>query len=437
MNLSIFGLGYVGAVASACIAARGDRVIGVDISGEKVAMINRGESPVAEPGLASLISQVVRNGLLTATTDPDAAVRATDVSMICVPTPSRPNGSIDLRYIEAVCAQIGTALATKSGSHVVVLRSTVTPGTTSRLVIPTLERHSGRLINDGLGVCVNPEFLREGTAIDDFLNPPKTVIGESEPQSGDVLEEFYAWLPGPKIRCSIEVGEMVKATDNVWHAAKVVFANEVGTLCKSLGIDSHAVMDIFCADTKLNLSPYYLRPGFAFGGSCLPKDLRAMTYLARSLDLDVPLLNSVAASNRQHTERCLDMVVAAGANSVGVIGLSFKAGTDDLRESPLVEIIERLIGKGFDVRIYDASVNLARLIGGNREYLLNAIPHIERLLVDSLAEIMAHADVVVIGNRMDGFEQIPGLLQPHQHVIDLVRAPEIERAHANYHGICW
>jgi GDP-mannose 6-dehydrogenase len=437
MRISIFGLGYVGAVSAACLAERGHTVTGVDPNPQKVELINSGRAPVVEAELAELTRAAVSAQRLRATSDPLTAVLESDVTFVCVPTPSQTNGNLDFRYIERVCAEIGAALREKRDFHVVVVRSTILPGTLKTLAIPTLERASGRRAGEDFGVCHNPEFLRESTAVADFRDPPKTVIGTTDPRSGDIVQGLYEGIPGPVIRCPIEVAEMVKYADNSWHATKVTFANEVGKICKSLGVDSHAVMDIFCKDAKLNLSSYYLTPGFAFGGSCLPKDLRAITYHARSHDVSTPLLNSLMFSNREQVEQGIAMVMAARRRKVGLLGFSFKAGTDDLRESPLVEVIERLIGKGFDLRLYDRNVNIAKLTGANREYIMKSIPHIERLMVASVAEVLDHADVIVIGNRGEEFTGLAGRLRPDQLVIDFVRIRQIEERHANYTGICW
>ncbi len=437
MRISIFGLGYVGAVSAACLAERGHAVTGVDPNTEKVQLINSGRSPVVEAELAELTRAAVSAQRLRATTDPLEAVLESEVTFVCVPTPSQTNGNLDFRYIERVCAEIGAALRQKRDFHVVVVRSTILPGTLKTLAIPALERASGRRAGEDFGVCHNPEFLRESTAVADFRNPPKTVIGTTDPRSGDIVQSLYEGIAGPVIRCPIEVAEMVKYADNSWHATKVTFANEVGKICKSLGVDSHAVMDIFCKDAKLNLSSYYLTPGFAFGGSCLPKDLRAITYHARSHDVSTPLLNSLMFSNREQVEQGIAMVMAARRRKVGLLGFSFKAGTDDLRESPLVEVIERLIGKGFDLRLYDRNVNIAKLTGANREYIMKSIPHIERLMVTSVEEVLDHADVIVIGNRGEEFTALAERLRPDQLVIDFVRIRQIEERHANYTGICW
>ena len=437
MKISIFGLGYVGAVSAACLAERGHQVTGVDPNPEKVELINSGRAPVVEAELGELTRQAVAAGRLRATHDPVTAVLESEVTFVCVPTPSQTNGNLDFRYIEKVCGEIGDALRQKRDFHVVVVRSTILPGTLKGLVIPTLERASGRRAGEDFGVCHNPEFLRESTAVADFRNPAKTVISATDSRSGDIVASLYEGLPGSLIRCSMEVGEMVKYADNTWHATKITFANEIGKICKSLGLDSHAVMDIFCQDAKLNLSPYYLKPGFAFGGSCLPKDLRAITYHARSHDVSTPLLNSLMYSNGEQIEQGIAMVLASRRKKIGVLGFSFKAGTDDLRESPLVEVIERLIGKGFDLRLYDRNVNLAKLTGANRDYIMKSIPHIERLMVATVDEVLNHADVIVIGNRGEEFTGLADKLRPDQLVIDFVRIRQIEEHHANYAGICW
>jgi GDP-mannose 6-dehydrogenase len=437
MRISIFGLGYVGAVSAACLAERGHTVTGVDPNADKVELINAGRAPVVEAELAELTRRAVAQKRLRATTDPVSAVLETDITFVCVPTPSQSNGNLDFRFIERVCGEIGAALREKQGFHVVVVRSTILPGTLKDLAIPALERASGRRAGEDFGVCHNPEFLRESTAVADFRSPSKTVIGASDSRSADLVASLYEGLPGPLLRCPIEVAEMVKYADNSWHATKVTFANEVGKICKSLGVDSHKVMDIFCQDAKLNLSAYYLKPGFAFGGSCLPKDLRAITYQARSHDVSTPLLNSLMFSNHEQIEQGIAMVLAARRKKVGLLGFSFKAGTDDLRESPLVEVIERLLGKGFDLRLYDRNVNIAKLTGANREYIMKSIPHIERLMVASVDEVLAHAEVIVIGNRGEEFTGLAERLRPDQLVIDFVRIPQIEERHGNYSGICW
>jgi GDP-mannose 6-dehydrogenase len=319
----------------------------------------------------------------------------------------------------------------------VVIRSTMLPGTMRDVVIPTLEASSGRRAGVEFGVCINPEFLREGTAVHDYFHPPKTVVGEINRASGDLVVGLYAKLAAPLVRTDIQTAEMVKYADNCWHALKVGFANEIGSLCKALEVDSHRVMDIFCQDTKLNLSPYYLKPGFAFGGSCLPKDLRAMLYKAKTVDVALPILAAVLPSNERQIERGVQAVIEKGARAVGILGFSFKAGTDDLRESPIVELMERLIGKGYDLKIYDRNVNLARLHGANRDYILNHIPHISRLMVGSVEEVIEHAGTVVIGNADPEFRSVPQRLSEKQTLIDLVRVTDSTTVAGVYEGICW
>ncbi len=437
MKIAVFGLGYVGAVSAACLAKEGHSVIGVDPNDTKVSLINAGQTPIIEDDVGELIQQAVADGRLRAVPDAASAIAESDLSLICVGTPSASNGSLDLRYVEIVCREIGAVLKEKSGYHTVVIRSTILPGTMRNLVIPALENASGLSAGKDFGLCNNPEFLREGTAVYDYYNPPKTVIGAIDAQSSSALEELYADLPGPLITTMIETAEMVKYVDNVWHALKVTFANEVGAICKPLDVDSHAVMDIFCQDQKLNISPYYLKPGFAFGGSCLPKDVRALTYHSKRLDLSLPVLESIMDSNRIQIERAFDLIAGHGKKKIGILGFSFKAGTDDLRESPIVEIAERLIGKGYDLRLYDKNVSLAKLVGANREYILNHIPHIAGLMVDSAEQILEHAEVLIVGNGAPEFAEVVARRQPGQRVIDLVRIDQEVGAGADYEGIAW
>jgi len=437
VRIGIFGLGYVGAVSAGCLAEQGHEVIGVDPNKTKVDMINRGQSPIIEKNIGELIQRNVEIGNLKATTEVDYAIKNTDVSLICVGTPSQMNGALDLKYVRTVCEEIGTTLRDYGADHVVVVRSTMLPGTMRDLVIPTLEIYSKKKAGKHFGVCNNPEFLREGSAVYDFYNPPKTVIGETDPKSGELLASVYQNLPGPVIRTDVETAEMVKYTDNVWHALKVGFANEIGNICKSLDLDGHQVMDIFCKDTKLNLSPYYMKPGFAFGGSCLPKDVRALTYKGRSLDLDLPILNSILPSNNAQIDRGFRMITEKGKRRIGILGFSFKAGTDDLRESPLVEIIERLLGKGYDLKIYDKNVNIAKLVGANKDYILNHIPHISRIMVDQLQDVLDHAETIVVGNSAPEFTSIPSKIREGQVVVDLVRIGTNKSEPGKYDGICW
>ena len=437
VTVSVFGLGYVGSVSAACLAATGARVVGADTQQVKVDLINQGRSPVIEARLPEMMAEAVAAGRLRATTSAEDAVADSDISLICVGTPSRPNGSLNTDMLERVCQQIGAVLRRLDKPHLVVIRSTILPGTMRSLVIPVLEESTGRTLGDRLWIANNPEFLRESTAVADFFAPPKTVIGAIDEATADKVAALYAGIDAPLIRTSLEVAETVKYTDNIWHALKVAFGNEIGNVCKAVGVDSHAIMDIFFRDEKLNISKAYLRPGFAFGGSCLPKDLRAMLFHAKRLDLDLPLLQSILPSNRMQIDRAVQVVIDRGRRDVGILGLSFKGGTDDLRESPMVELVERLLGKGFSLRIYDGSVNLARLVGANREYIMTAVPHLASLMVGSLDDVLAVSDVVVVGNRDPAFDEVPARIKPHQHLIDMVRLPNHSLTNGGYDGINW
>ncbi|HXW05834.1 MAG TPA: UDP-glucose/GDP-mannose dehydrogenase family protein [Vicinamibacterales bacterium] len=438
MNVAIFGLGYVGSVSAASFAADGHTVVGVDVNAQKVASVNEGRSPIVEQGLNDLIAERVAAGALRATTSTADAIGATDLSLVCVGTPSRRNGSLDLTYLERVCTGIGAALRDKPAYHVVVVRSTVLPGTTHNLVIPALERASGKRYGAGFGVAVNPEFLREGTALADFRNPPLTLIGHNYVSDAQPTERLYARVDAPLVTTSIRTAEMIKYASNTWHALKVTFANEIGNLCKRLDIDSHEVMRIFCRDEKLNLSSYYMKPGFAFGGSCLPKDVRALQYRAKELDLELPVIESILDSNGRQIQHAIDQVRDTGRKRIGLLGFSFKAGTDDLRESPLVILAEALLGKGYQLRIYDRNVSLARLVGANRDYINQQIPHLSSLLCDTIDEVIHGSDVIVVGNASPEFADAVLATHPDQIVIDLVRL-NVDRAAipAQYQGICW
>jgi GDP-mannose 6-dehydrogenase len=438
MKVSVFGLGYVGSVSAAMLASDGHDVIGVDLNPDKVAAINAGASPIVEPGLGEALQDVVRQGRLRATTSTEDAVRNSEISLICVGTPSRRNGSLDLGYVERVAGEIGSALREVDHYHVVVVRSTVLPGTTHDIVIPALESGSGKTYGEGFGVSMNPEFLREGTALKDFRHPPLTLIGHNHAADASGTTALYAGLDAPVVATSIRTAEMIKYTSNTWHALKVCFANEIGNLCKRLGVDSHDVMDIFCKDDQLNLSPYYLKPGFAFGGSCLPKDVRALQYRAKETDVEMPVISSILASNRLQVLTALDQILDTGRTNIGLLGFSFKAGTDDLRESPLVTLAEALIGKGLKLRIYDKNVLLSRLVGANKEYIDHRIPHLSSLLCDSIDEVIAHADVIVVGNKSPEFVEALQRTRSSQIVIDLVRVSvDSALVPAEYRGICW
>jgi GDP-mannose 6-dehydrogenase len=438
VKVSVFGLGYVGCVSAACLAAQGHEVVGVDVNSTKVDLVNRGQSTVVEERIREITEQVVRDGALRATTDVTEAINATDISLICVGTPSASNGSLSTEYLERVAEEIGVALAAKDSRHTVVFRSTMLPSTCEKLLIPLLEKSSDKVAGADFGVVVNPEFLREGTSVRDYYDPPKTVIGQLDEASGDPVAELYKDLPGPVFRVPIAVAEMTKYVDNCFHGLKVGFGNEIGAICHALGLDSHKVMDIFLADTKLNISPAYLRPGFAFGGSCLPKDLRGLVHAARRADVSVPILEHVLPSNSEHLRRAFELVVATGKRKIGLLGLSFKPGTDDLRESPIVELAEQLLGKGYDVRIYDANVTLSRLIGANRDYIDARVPHLSQLLGDDIDAVKDHAEVLIVGNKDEAV--LAAVKDPGDRiVIDLVRLPDAEqrRGKPGYVGLGW
>ncbi|HEU5050834.1 MAG TPA: nucleotide sugar dehydrogenase [Gemmatimonadales bacterium] len=437
-SISVFGLGYVGCVSAACFAKEGHTVVGVDVNAGKVDMVNAGRATIVEMGIGELVGEMVAAGRLTATTDVADAVRRTRVSLVCVGTPSRANGSLDLSYVERVAEQIGAALRDKAERHTVVIRSTVLPGTIHELVIPALERASGKRAGTDFGICGNPEFLREGTSIRDFYDPPFTLVGADDPETGRTVAALYDGIEAPVHIIPVRTAEMVKYSCNAFHGLKVAFANEIGNICKAAGVDSHEVMRIFCEDRKLNISPYYLRPGFAFGGSCLPKDLRAVIYKARSMDVDVPVLAATLESNRKQIEHAFDLVMATGRKRIGVLGLSFKAGTDDLRESPMVTLIEMLIGKGMQLAIYDPYVTSSRLMGANREYIEREIPHIWELMRGSIREVLEGSEAIVIGNSAGEFREIQGRLAEGQPVVDLVRAFGNRTSDGPaYQGICW
>lgn len=434
MQVNVYGMGYVGCVTSACMAALGHDVTGVDMEPHKVALINESRSPLIEPGLEELLKQGVSGGRLRAT---DNIKEMGDVSIICVGTPSNPNGSLCLDYVTRVAAQLGEKLAKHKAYHVVNVRSTVVPGTVENVVLPLLEKHSGKKAGQDFGVCMNPEFLRETSAVKDFYHPPFTVVGSLDQRSGDTVAKLYEKIEAPLERTSIRVAEMIKYSCNAFHALKVCFGNEIGLLCKSLGIDSHAVMDVFVKDTHLNLSPYYLKPGFAFGGSCLPKDLRAILHAAKKQDVELPVLGSLLESNRRHLEFAFELVRKTGKKNIGILGLSFKAGTDDLRESPIVILIERLIGKGYKLAIYDEEVSLSQLIGANRRYIEQTIPHISSLMVQNVSDVFTGSDVVVVSKKTPQFQDALAKHGQNKIIIDLVRIPRAAAGESQYEGICW
>ena len=437
--ISVFGLGYVGSVTVACFAHQGNHVIGVDTQTAKVRALESGHSPILEARMDDLVTEGHRDGRLRATIDARAAIHDSEISFVCVGTPSLRNGKLDLGHVEHVSREIGQALRTKDSGHVVVFRSTVLPGTMESLVIPTIESTSGKRAGIDFTVCYNPEFMREGTAVADFFEPPYTILGAAHPDHFQLLRELYDWVPGRVYEVPLGVAEMVKYVSNAFHALKVAFANEVGTLCKALSVDSREVAEIFTSDTRLNISPAYLKPGFAFGGSCLPKDLRALEYRAKEFDLHLPLLETILPSNREHMDRAAEMVLRLAKKEIALLGLSFKSGTDDLRESPHVELTKRLLGEGCHIRIWDENVSMGRLIGSNRQFIEEVIPHIGSLLSTSLEEVVAPAEVVIIGTKAVPDARLAACLRPEHVLIDLVNAGGASRFGnvASYQGICW
>lgn len=437
MRIAVFGLGYVGCVSAACFSSEGHDVVGVDVNQEKVDIINSGKSPIVEPGLQESITSARQSDKLRATTDYKKAIQNSDVSLVCVGTPSEKNGSVTLDYIYRVAEQVGGALKKSNHFHVFVIRSTVPPGTLKKSM-EIISEISGKKLGEDFGGCSNPEFLREGSALKDFYNPPYTVVGETDAKSGDMVTKIYSSINAPLIRTEVGVAEMIKYASNTFHAVKVVFGNEIGRVCKKYSVDSHKLMEIFCKDTKLNISAYYLKPGFAFGGSCLPKDVRGLSYLAKSNDLNLPLIDSLLESNRIHVQRAIDMVLSHGNKRIGILGISFKGNTDDLRESPMVDVVEALLGKGYDVRIYDRNVHLAKLFGANKEYINNKIPHISNLMVENIGDILEHSELLIIGNKNKEFEETVKFLDDRYVIIDLVRIlTDTASVKSNYDGICW
>ena len=418
-TISIFGLGYVGAVTSACLASRGHRIIGVDPNASKVEHIQAGMSPIVEAGVQEMIAAAKNAGLISATGDATAAVMSSDISFISVGTPSQRNGKLDLSYVRKVCTDIGHSLRQKDSFHWIVLRSTVLPGTTESVITPALEAASGKKVGRDFLVCFNPEFLREGTAVADFFNPPFTVIGTDDPILAAPIHELYSFLSAQMWETSIQAAEMIKYSCNAFHALKVAFANEMGSISRAFGVDPKIVSDIFKSDTRLNISTAYLSPGFAFGGSCLPKDLKALTYRARELDLKLPLLESILPSNVEHIDRAAEAILALGMRMVGVLGLSFKPGTDDLRESSIVHLVKRLIAEGCQVQIWDKNVSLGQLIGSNRQFINDSIPHIGMLLRDDIQDVLAHAEVLVDATNALSRERLIAQLRDGQYLIDL------------------
>ena len=438
MKISIFGLGYVGAVSLACLARDGHQVWGVDVDPSKLDLIAEGKTPVVEEGMVELMRRMVESGRVHVTENARQALTATDISLICVGTPSAQNGNQDQSAIVRLAHQLGAALRDKSGRHVLVFRSTVVPGTVEDVLTPIIERESGKTAGAGFDVCFQPEFLREGTSIRDYDHPPFTVVGASSEHAAETLHALFGHLPCAFHRTSVRTAEMVKYCCNNFHALKITFANETARLCEALGVDPFAVMGLVCKDTQLNISPAYLRPGFAFGGSCLPKDLRATGYMAKRHDVELPMLSSILASNRIHLDHAIAKILATGKRRIGMVGLSFKTGTDDLRESPLVMLAEHLIGKGLSLKIYDPEVHLSKLLGANRRFIAEHIPHIGEMMCADIEEVIAGAEVLVVG--LGGAEVIEAIRRSgrsEQIVVDLVRAGDWAGVPASVTGLCW
>lgn len=438
MNISIFGLGYVGAVSLACLARDGHKVIGVDISRDKLDLIRAGRSPIIEEGIQELMQQVVASGRVSVTDNAAQAIAATDVSFVCVGTPANGNGNQNLMAIQRLAEQIGTALLHKKTGHLIVIRSTVRPGTVEDVIQPILETHSGRQAGVDFHLCFQPEFLREGTSIKDYDRPPFTVIGARNEAGIGALKALFGHLPCEFVQTSIRTAEMLKYTCNAFHAVKVAFANEIGRVSQAVGVDPHEVMRLVCMDRQLNISPAYLKPGFAFGGSCLPKDLKALLYMAKNHDVELPMLAHVLPSNRIHIDHAIDRVLERGKPSVGMIGLSFKSGTDDLRESPMVTMAERFIGKGLSLSIYDPEVQLSRLVGANRLFIEESIPHIASLMSGDVRELVKKSEVLVVGLKTpEVVKALNGNTREGQLLLDVVKLPDEARGKCEYRGVCW
>jgi len=438
MKISIFGLGYVGAVSLACLARDGHRVVGVDIDRAKLDLILAGKTPVVEEGMVELMAQVAGNGLVSVTTDVQAAILDSEISLVCVGTPSAANGSQDQGAVVALARQIGRALAQKSEAHVVVFRSTLVPGTVEGVLKPIIEAESSRKEGVDFHLCFQPEFLREGSSIRDYDKPPFTVVGANHAVPVERLQALFGHLPCKFIQTSVRSAEMMKYCCNNFHALKITFANETARLCEALGVDPFEVMDLVCQDTQLNISRAYLKPGFAFGGSCLPKDLRATTHLARTHDVELPMHAAILPSNLAHLGLALRKILSTGKRKIGFIGLSFKTGTDDLRESPLVTLAEQLIGKGMQLAIYDPEVHLAQLLGSNRRYIEQHLPHIGELVRGDMAAVMAESEVLVVGlSTSEVAESLANSLRPDQVVIDLVNLPNRGAMASTVQGLCW
>lgn len=441
MNISIFGLGYVGCVGAACLAKLGHNVIGVDVNENKVRLMNEGKPTIIEEGIAELCQEAHDKGLMSATTVAAEAIAKTEISFIVVGTPSSPQGHLNLNYIYTVAGRIGRALKEKKARgdmkamHLIAIRSTVLPGTNKK-VGEIIEEESGLKRDVDFTIVSNPEFLREGTSVEDYFNPPLTLIGTNIPFAEEKFREMYKEIPAEFICTDIKVAEMMKYVNNTYHALKIVFGNEVGNICKSVGVDSHKVMEIFCKDKQLNISPYYFKPGFAYGGSCLPKDMKALKTLAHDNYVEVPVIESIFQSNENQKKRAVQLIMAQGQRKVGVLGLSFKAGTDDLRCSPIVDVVESLLGKGFEIRIYDRNVKVSELTGTNKDFIMAKIPHLQHFVTADLDEVCRNSDVLVVTNKEKDFQDVLKNY-PGKTVIDLVRQWKEVDYNGKYEGISW
>lgn len=438
MNISIFGLGYVGAVSLACLARDGHKVIGVDIEPAKLALIREGKTPVVEEGMVDLMAAVAASGRVSVTDDVGQAIADSEVSLVCVGTPSAPNGSQDLSAVLGLAKALGRALRDKGEPHVLVFRSTLAPGTVEDVLRPIVEEASGKRDGQDFHLCFQPEFLREGSSIRDYDKPPFTIVGANAEYPLDKLRGLFGHLPGEFIATSIRAAEMVKYCCNNFHALKITFANETARLCEALGVDAFAVMDLVCRDSQLNISKAYLKPGFAFGGSCLPKDLRATLHLSKQRDVELPMHAGILSSNKAHLDHAIHKVLATGKRRVGLVGLSFKTGTDDLRESPLVALAEHLLGKGVELSIYDPEVHLSRLLGANRRFIEQHVPHLGSLMREELAEVVENAEMLVVGmGGKDIHAELARLARPEQHVLDLAGLANAADFKARVEGLCW
>ncbi len=440
MNITVFGIGYVGAVAAACMAGQGHTVLAVDVSRQKIDLINSGQSPLAEPGLAEIIAENVKAGRLVATADSADAFAKSDVAFVCVGTPGLPSGRLDMSFIVGIAEDLGRQLGSLHGDgkrRTLVFRSTMVPGTMTDIVLPILEHASGLKAGVDFGLGYMPEFLREGQGVEDFLHPAAVIIGSNHPDAFVVLRELNAGMGGQVFECDFGTAEAIKFTNNAWHALKIAFANEIGAIAKSSGVDGRKVMEIVCADTKLNISRAYMRPGFAFGGSCLPKDVKALVYHAQTRDVRTQVLPSLLASNDFHIGRAIDIVSRFGNRRVALLGLTFKPDTDDLRDSPLVELAERLIGKGFDLRIFDPNFSYDSIVGRNRRFIQTALPHVASLLASSIEDALAHGETIIVGHKTPAFDRLESLVAPHHRIVDLASGAVALAGSKNYEGICW